>query len=187
MNALNILAEILKTFYTIRDMKWNKIIFATFFAGAVFASGCNNGNADQQNATEDSTATKEAPVLPPSGVESDQIFRTTGEVIVFFYPNNERLEALKKQNAGIEKELIAFRKFIAQAKEKAASTGRLVLESDENDIKITVTEEQINYVNALGVKAGYGIVLTKHKRDPYVIQGAITLEEFEKKVMDYYK
>ena len=157
------------------------------FLAILLCTSCGGPGSGNDANGADSTAVKEAPVLPPSGVESDQIFKTTGEVIVYFYPDKVRLAELKKTNKNIEKELEDFRLFIANTKAIAEQKSRLVMESDENDIKLTVTEDQVNFINALGVKAGYGVVFARHKKKPLVIQGAVSVEEFKNQLEEYYK
>lgn len=153
----------------------------------VLCTSCGGPGGGNDANDADSTAIKEAPLLPPSGIEAPQMFKTTGEVIVFFKPGEARLKTLRKENNNIDQELKDFEQFVRLAKTKASSTGRLVLESDENDVKLKVTEDQVNYINTLGVKAGYGVVFARHKKSPWIIQGAISMEDFEKQLSDYYK
>lgn len=157
------------------------------FLAILLCTSCGGPGGGNDANGADSTAVKEAPVLPPSGVEAPQMFKTTGEVIVYFYPDKVRLAELKKTNKNIEKELQDFRVFIANTKAIAEQKSGLVMESDENDIKLAVTEEQVNYINTLGVKVGYGVVFARHKKSPLVIQGTVSEEEFKNQLEEYYK
>jgi hypothetical protein len=157
----------------------NKVLY--FFVAMIIVSCTNNQNQDNTSNEKPEVA------LAPSGVGDNNVFEATGEVVVIFEPNPARVEKLEVQKDSSY--MLSKRRFNAEKeflRKKIMSMGRQAYFSQEDDIKINVSEKQYYVVYAAGVSGGYGIALAKLNAEPRIIIGIPTMEELEKEMNVYY-
>jgi hypothetical protein len=157
----------------------NKVLY---FVVAMFIVSCNN-KANQDNSAQP----KPEVALSPSGVGDNNVFKATGEVVVIFEPNPARVEKLESRKDSSY--LLSKRRFNAEKeflKKKIMSMGRQAYFSQEDDIKINVSEKQFYVVYAAGIEQGYGVAMAKLNAEPKLIIGIPTMEELEKEMNAYY-
>jgi hypothetical protein len=136
---------------------------------------------------QESTPAKPEVALPASGVGDNNVFKATGEVVVIFEPSQDRANKFKAaRNQEVLKHTTPFLENAQDYIKKLEAMGIKAYTSQEDDIKINVSENQFYVVYAAGVSEGYGIALAKLNAQPKLIKGIPTWEELEKEVKAYY-
>jgi hypothetical protein len=155
-----------------------------FVIGFIALLSCNNEQAPSRPAEP----TKPDTVLPNGGVGDNNVFRATGEVVVIFEPSPTRASELaEKGDAVFLNNKSIFEKRKTEYLERLKEMGRPAFVSQEDDIKLSVSEKQVYVVNAAGMNEGYGIAMTKFGVAPLVIKGLPSIEDLQKAVEDFYK
>ena len=155
-----------------------------FVIGFVTLFSCNN----EQSSSRPAEPIKPDVVLPNGGVGDNNVFRATGEVVVIFEPSPTRAaELTEKGEAVFLKNKSIFEKSKTEYLERLKQLGRPAFVSQEDDIKLSVSEKQFYVVNAAGISEGYGIAMTKFGAAPLVIKGLPSLADLDKAVQDFYK
>jgi hypothetical protein len=157
-----------------------KSLFALIICVFLFVA-CNDGENTENASKPTETA------LPASGVGDNNFFKATGEVVVIFEPSPSRSKILEESKDSTY--TLNKRRFNAEAKflqSKITSGGRQAYLSQEDDIKINVSQNQVYLVYAAGVKGGYGVAMAKLNAEPKLIIGIPTVEELEKEMNAYY-
>lgn len=162
-----------------------KILFyAIAFFGILSTTSCGEGNVESRKGENP----KQDVALPASAEkDNDNVLRTTGEVIVFFEPSLERAKELSELGGkDYFENMKGFQAANSTYIERLQKMGYTVYTSRETNIKLTVSESQVNVINTLGVSEGYGVVMGKLGESPKVIRGIPGWEELEKEVKAYY-
>lgn len=147
-------------------------------------SACNSGSSTNDKSAVDSTRV----VLPPSGVGDNEVFKSTGETVVFF----ERSPA-SMQEKGLDKdvkfqaELEAFRSFANNEIQNLKAKGFNCYKSQENHIKISITKSQVFVVNTNTRDENFGVILSKLDAEPKIISGMPSTEALQLEIEQFYK
>jgi len=164
-----------------------KNIIAFIFVALVMAFSifsCNSGSSNEVKNPVDSSRV----VLPASGIGDNEVFKSTGETVVFFErsPSSSQEKGLDKDSK-FQAELEKFREFARTEMEKLKGQGYNCFKSQENHIKITVTKSQVFVVNTNTRSENFGVILTKLDTEPKIISGMPTPEALQLEIEQFYK
>jgi hypothetical protein len=142
---------------------------------------CSNNEANQKEQVAPEIA------LPSSGAGDNNVFKATGEVVVIFEPSPARAAEFKKSSTP---EFLKYQKEFSQTSlefiKRLEAMGIKAYTSQEDFIKIMITDKQSYVVHTPGYDKGYGVALAKLNVQPKVINGLPSWEELEKEVKAYY-
>lgn len=158
------------------------IIIAT---GVAFGfSACNAGSSSEDKSAVDSTRV----VLPPSGLGDNEVFKSTGETVVFFErsPASQQEKGLDK-DAKFQAEIEAFRSFANNEIQNLKAKGFNCYKSQENHIKISITKAQVFIVNTNTREENFGIILSKLDAEPKIITGMPSSDALQLEIEQFYK
>lgn len=167
-------------------VRFNKIVFSiTIFIGIATAMvSCGEGSGEKKQDQVDSSNV----VLPPSGVGDNEVFKSTGETIVFFErsPSSAQEKGLDRDSK-FQSDVEAFRLFANAEMEKLKGRGFNCFKSQENHIKISITKTQVFVVNTNTREEHFGVILSKLGAQPKVISGMPTSESLQLEIDQFYK
>lgn len=155
---------------------------STFLLALIlFLAACSNSSSKPADEAKPEVA------LPASGEGDNNVFKATGEVIVIFEPSPTRASQLQEEgNEEVTKNKSSFEQTSQEYIKRLEAMGIRAYTSQEDFIKISITEKQSYVVHAPGYDKGYGIALARLNTQPKVINGIPTWEELEKEVKAYY-
>ncbi len=140
-----------------------------FICCAIVFFGCGENKPQE--------AAKETPLN--FGVEVENTYmRTTGEVVVFFEPSEQRLATLRETTPDIDSKLESFKAFKAKAIELCKERKLNYTESNQDDVKLTVTDSQITLINVANIPEGFGVIIGRVGKQPAILRGIANIEEF---------
>ena len=160
------------------------LMFAVFFAATIALVSCGESIPDKNQSQVDSSRV----VLPPTGLGDNEVFNSTGEIVVFFErsPIDLQEKGLDK-DAKLQKELEAFRAFANSEINNLKAQGYKCFKSQEKHVKLSVTKSQVYVVNTDTREDHYGVILAKLDTLPKVIAGLPSPEALKLEIEQFYK
>lgn len=157
-----------------------KLFFYSMFCLSLCFCSCNN---------EDSANTAQAPTdraLAPSGVVDENMFKATGEVVIFFQPSRERITTWEGDKDALVKSMETFAAAVSAAQKTLTEMGISSYITDKSDVKVNISEQKFFVVNAGASKDGFGFIMTKLGNEPKVSLGAFTPEQVAEQSKAFY-
>lgn len=159
---------------------------AWFALFSIIVTSCGNSNNNNNSQPEQQTPqAKQEAALPAGSSVSDGVFRGTGEIVVFFEPSNERMRDLRKDKDFMNN-YGRFADFRTAAMAFAQKSGRTASMSNQDDVKITVTDSEKYVIYAPGIPEGFGVILAKKGAEPKILRGITDMIRFERELTEYY-
>jgi hypothetical protein len=145
-----------------------KNILSAFVIASVLLASCGTGSGDQnQVATNDSTA-----VLPSTGAANERVFKSTGEVIIAFFPSREEIEKDKKITTDQLNEFNAwYRNTVVPAcKDKGIET----YQSSEDNIMLKISEKERFTILRTALPKPFGLIISKKGSQPILMNELVS-------------
>lgn len=156
-------------------LKYGVVVLTLLFAS------CNNAE------TPNSPTAVPDKVLVPSGTQDENMFKATGEVVIFFQPSREKIMAWEGDKGALQTSMQAYTAAVESAQKSLTEMGISSYTTDKSDVKINISEQKFFVVNAGASKDGFGFIMTKLGNDPKVSLGAFTPEQVVEQAKAFYK
>lgn len=144
-----------------------KSFLSVFIIASIVLTSCGTGGQ-----TKDANPNDTIQALPPTGGANERVFKSTGEVVIAFFPSREEIEKDKKITTEQLNEFNNwYRNMVAPTCDSKGIKNYL---SSEDNIMLKIAEMERYTILRTALPNPFGLIITKQGSKPIVMNELVS-------------